>query len=119
MSDDKRDSSGRWLKGVSGNPSGRPKGHAEMRKHFQERAFKALEALDRILDNPDEIGSTAQLGAIREVFLRGWGKPETAAEIRRSDGDEGKVVETVVFKDVKARSDLDPEDQEALDRADE
>lgn len=59
-------------KGVSGNPSGRPKLIVEFQKALLEKHYqKAIDALDKCLDDED---GRVRMAAIREVFDRLLGK---------------------------------------------
>ena len=68
----KRTDGGRFQKGQSGNPGGRPKLPAEMRELFQARAPEAFEVLTRHLQSSDPRIAITAAGAILD---RAYGKP--------------------------------------------
>ena len=49
---------GRWKKGQTGNPGGRPKTYPEMRALCQQKTIAGIEAVDEILHDPAQPGST-------------------------------------------------------------
>lgn len=53
---EKRNADGRFAKGASGNPGGRPKGHAEFRQACQDAAPRLLAELMARVANRDEKG---------------------------------------------------------------
>ena len=58
-----------WVKGQSGNPSGRPKGIAALAK---EQAGKCVEVLTKALANPDD---RVAIVAANSLLDRAYGKP--------------------------------------------
>jgi len=58
-----------WVKGQSGNPTGRPKGIAALAK---EQAGKCVEVLTKALGNPDD---RIAIVAANSLLDRAYGKP--------------------------------------------
>ena len=77
-----RDAAGRWQKGVSGNPGGRPKLPAEMREIFQSRGPEAAEILVKHLRNTDP---RVWVAAAREILDRAYGKPVQSINVDREE----------------------------------
>lgn len=71
---------GRWLRGVSGNPGGRPRVIANLRDLARSYTGLAISTLAAIAAS----GATemARISAARELLDRGWGKPPVAVELR-------------------------------------
>lgn len=78
---------GRWVKGQSGNPNGRPKGYAEFKEKCREHTPAALEALKLALADPD-----SSVSAARVLLEFGWGKPTQAVEVSGPGGDPFQLV---------------------------
>ena len=76
---------GGFKKGVSGNPGGRPKETAEVRELARERTTKAIEALEAILDDDKQPGST-KVAAAQALLDRGHGRPSTSVDMHVSGG---------------------------------
>jgi len=79
-----RDGSGRWPRGVSGNPGGRPQGLAKAtRELVGEDGMKLVEFWLSIMEDPMRRDSD-RLEASRLLADRGWGK---AAVYEPLEGD--------------------------------
>lgn len=87
-----RDDLGRFNKGMSGNPGGRPRDESKLRSRARELTDDALAVLKRALASADE---RIALSAATAILDRGWGKPageEIVAKLREDDdpGDDAK-----------------------------
>lgn len=78
---------GRWQKGQSGNPNGRPGGYGEFREKCRARTDKALAALEAALQEPANA-----VAAARVLLEFGWGKPKQSVELEGADGGPLQVV---------------------------
>lgn len=77
-------SGSRFVKGVSGNPGGRPKKLESLTALAQEHTDDALAALVEVMNNRAAAPS-ARVSAAQAVLDRGWGKPlQAVAEISSS-----------------------------------
>ena len=65
---------GRFQKGRSGNPGGRPKLVGHVRELAQQQTEKAIKTLVRTLDAKDA-PYAAKVAAAQAILDRGWGKP--------------------------------------------
>jgi hypothetical protein len=72
---------GRWEKGQSGNPGGRPKGVGDLREIARSHTPAALNTLIRLLGSKTD---SVRLGAAIALLDRGWGKPHQEAQINVS-----------------------------------
>jgi hypothetical protein len=80
-----RDGSGRWPKGISGNPGGRPQGLARAtRELVGEDGQKLAEFWLSIMEDPMRRDSD-RLEASKLLADRGWGKAPTYAAIEEDD----------------------------------
>lgn len=75
-----RSNSGRFVKGTSGNPGGRPAQLAGLRELAAQHTEAAVAALARALDDP----KTAVPAAVA-LLDRAWGKPQQAIELSQPD----------------------------------
>lgn len=71
---------GRFQKGHSGNPGGRPKAIAGQQALAREYTMEAIEALARIAKD-DDAPPAARVAAARELLDRGWGRAPLAASV--------------------------------------
>jgi hypothetical protein len=83
-----RTGNGRFQKGVSGNPGGRPKieNAAEMREALQLLAPRAIEVLGEIMDS-EESAPSARLAAAQAILDRCYGKPTQAIDQSVTKGE--------------------------------
>ena len=70
---------GRFQPGKSGNPGGRPKEVEAVRRHHTGEAIQTLAAIMRDGKEP----AAARVRAAECVLDRGWGRPETTANVKR------------------------------------
>jgi hypothetical protein len=69
-----------FTKGHSGNPGGRPKTVAKVRKLARKHTAAAVATLAEVMLNPDEKGA-ARVAAAKELLDRGHGKAPQTMEI--------------------------------------
>ena len=80
----RRTTNGRFQKGKSGNPGGRPKLPAEIREMFQAKAPEAFEVLCRHLNAKDPRIAVA---AATQILDRAYGRPAQVIDANITDGD--------------------------------
>jgi len=78
-----RDETGRFQKGQSGNPGGRPKAESEVRELAQQHGPAAVNRLVALMNSRNERVAVA---ACQAVLDRGYGKAPQAMKV---DGDLG------------------------------
>lgn len=89
---------GRWAKGVSGNPGGRPKTAPEVRDAFRAHTAAALATLADLLANGSE---TSRARAAEVLLDRGWGR---APAVTAGEGGEGEAGLTITIRDLAAEA---------------
>ncbi len=72
-----RDERGRWLKGVSPNPGGRPPEDRELRELARGHGSAAIAKLVQLMHTAED--ERVQLGAAEALLTRGFGRPAEAA----------------------------------------
>ena len=86
----KRDESGRFVKGVSGNPGGTKHLSPEMKEFSRERSMKGLKKLDAMLDR--ETTQDKDVISIVRLFLEyGYGRPAAEYDKERLDLEKRRV----------------------------
>jgi Family of unknown function (DUF5681) len=82
---------GKFQKGQSGNPGGRPTVLAKVRALARQRTEDALQVLVEIATNKDASPAARVVAAVA-VLDRGWGKPVQQTELGTPGGRELRVV---------------------------
>ena len=75
-----RDKTGRFIQGVSGNPSGRPKRIEELTVTCRGLTPDAMTTVQEIMTSPDARGAD-RIQAARLVLEYAWGKPSQQVDI--------------------------------------
>lgn len=75
----------KFVKGQSGNPSGRPKSDATLRELARTHTETALKTLVQIMRNK-RYSPQARAYAANSVLDRGYGKPAQSVDLTNSDG---------------------------------
>lgn len=94
----KREASGRFAKGVSGNPGGRPTGYAELIEAARKETPETLRKLVWFRDHAES--EMVRLAACREILDRAFGKPKQGVELTGENGEplKAEVVIRHMFK---------------------
>ena len=72
-----------FVKGQSGNPSGQPKGWAELRSACRAHTQAAI---DTLVDCLAEADPRVRVAAATALLDRGWGRPAIAVEVSAKTG---------------------------------
>lgn len=84
--------------GQSGNPMGTKVFNQHLQKQLREKLMhlcpKAIKQLEKMLDDPDHMEF-----AIKEIFLRVYGKVPESVELSGSDGVPLEFVVNIIRKD--------------------
>ena len=75
-----RTHSSRWVKGQSGNPSGRPKTIGHVRDLARAYTEAAIEKLAQVMNDP-KTPKAVQIEAAKALLDRGHGRPEQAMHL--------------------------------------
>ncbi len=79
---------GRWPRGVSGNPGGRPRALREVLDLARQHTVRAIERLAELMDSEDE---GIALRACEALIDRGWGKPQDVELVDRLAAAEDRI----------------------------
>lgn len=87
----KRDSKGRFIKGSSGNPRGRPKTDEEIKEALRELVPKSIEVLKEIIENKTARDQD-RIRAIEVIFDRVYGRPFQQMQVEDATVDKTLVM---------------------------
>jgi hypothetical protein len=91
----KRTSQGKFVKGQSGNPGGRPKLLSEVQELARAHTAENIEGLMEIARNPKS-PAQARVAARVAVMDRAWGKPGQSIDMNMNPKDElDEMLETL------------------------
>jgi hypothetical protein len=76
-----RDNTGKWVKGASANPGGRPAKLAGVRQAAQQYTEEAVSTLAEVMRDTGA-PAAARTAAAVALLDRGWGRPATALDAR-------------------------------------
>lgn len=80
-----RDKTGKFVKGKSGNPKGRPKTPQWMKEKLEELTPTALAVWEEVLNDPDA-KPELRVSVAEKVLDRRFGKPKEHKEVTNPDG---------------------------------
>jgi hypothetical protein len=110
-----RSADGRFRRGQSGNPGGRPKIFTEVKQAAREHTEAAINTLVAVMDN-EEAPAAARVAAANAILDRGWGKPGQYVEtsvlnkpIREMTDEELNAAIAALRDDSDDEPDADPE----------
>lgn len=86
--------------GQSGNPSGRPKENAEVKRLARSHATRAIEKLAALIESDDERTAVA---ACQAILDRGYGKPAQAITGGDDDDNPIRTISEVLMRAVDAK----------------
>lgn len=81
-----RTRAGRFAKGYSGNPAGRPRVVAEVREAAKAHSENAIATLAEIMTDPGQPAG-ARVAAANAILDRAWGKPTLDTKLPPSNRD--------------------------------
>jgi hypothetical protein len=90
MADVPRTKDGKWVKGHSPNPGGRPKGYREVVEICRAETVASVRTLIAIRDNEEAAEATRVLAA-NSILDRGWGKPTQPIDMDPENREVGDM----------------------------
>jgi Family of unknown function (DUF5681) len=102
---------GRFKKGQSGNPGGRPKIFTEVKQAAREHTEAAIEALVGVVSN-EEAPAAARVAAANAILDRGWGKPESYTNMAHHNKPLRELTDaelTAIINEAESESDNEAE----------
>lgn len=99
------DGNPRWVKGVSGNPSGKPKDSPEVREAKDLARAKSVIAINRLIELIGSKDEKVSLAACNSLLDRGMGKPVQAIVGGDEDENPLRVVTKIVLTNLDSESD--------------
>lgn len=104
-----------WPKGMSGNPSGKPKDQRELfgkaRDFARQHTEAAINTLVKIMGD-EEAPHASRVAAANYLLDRGWGRPAQAI-IGGEEDDPPIQVSEIVIRAVNAASDRSADESDA------
>lgn len=88
---------GKFAKGQSGNPGGRPKLPEEIKEIARASSGDAFKRVVELMDSADD--ERVQLAAAKEVLDRAFGKPAQAMEVSGKEGGPLAAILQIVRKE--------------------
>ncbi len=76
-----REPNGRWMKGFTPNPAGRPKGDHLVRDAARSFTLPAIKTLAKVM-NDEDAPHSARVQAAEALLNRGWGRPQQNIEAK-------------------------------------
>jgi hypothetical protein len=104
-----RNRDGRFKKGQSGNPGGRPKIFTEVKEAAREHTEAAIETLVAVMNN-EEATAAARVAAANAILDRGWGKPESHTNVAHHNKPLRELTDDELYAIIaEGESDEEPE----------
>lgn len=91
-----RTKTGKFQKGKSGNPGGRPKSDSEFREACREKSLTALEVVENIMHSAKY--ASDRLKAATWIMEQAYGKAPQPMELSGKDGEQFKPIINITIK---------------------
>lgn len=85
-----RDSTGRFIKGASGNPGGTKHLSPEMKQFARDRSLKGMKRLDKMLESTDTLDKDV-IAVVRLFLEYGYGRPAAEYDRERLELDRRRL----------------------------